>query len=337
MIVLTDCLVEKTDEGCLKVANSLVRRLKKQTTDTLVVSYGDRSGQSDRCLKLNKLFLNRSLFQLLKSRGDRVLYIPFSSNTKASILRTWILSLFCKNGIDVLFALRHPMSRLFQKLLQHSGARIITLSKASHTFFRDNLKNEILYLKTGVDTQKFRPVNGDEKIALRQKYGIGEEKMVVLHVGHLKAGRNVENLLQIDPECHVILVASTLTRAESDEQLSSALKNKQNITVFDTYMDKIEEIYQLADVYFFPVVEQGNCIDVPLSALEAAACDLPVLATPYGELKELVGKNGFYEITSFEQETLNRLIRRACEEKEKTRNHILEYDWDVSVKRLTEM
>lgn len=30
MIVLSDCLTNKIDEGCLKVANSLTKRLKKQ-------------------------------------------------------------------------------------------------------------------------------------------------------------------------------------------------------------------------------------------------------------------------------------------------------------------
>ena len=331
MIVLTDCLGEKTDEGCLKVANSLVRRIKEAAPGTKVVTYGQRRSNSDCHLKLNKLFLNRRLFQLL-NREERVLYIPFSSNTKASVLRTWILSKLCRNKLSVLFVLRHQMDDLSKKLLQNSGARIIILSEASFSFFWENLKNDVLYLKTGVDTEKFRPVAPEKKVALRQKYGIAEQETVVLHVGHLKAGRNVGKLLDIPDTYRVILVASTLTKDECDGGLWQQLAEKPNITVMDTYLEHIEEIYQLADVYFFPVEQQGNCIDVPLSALEAAACNLPVVATPYGELKQLLGKDGFYEIKSFEM--LNELIQKAKEENYPTREHILEYDWRFAVKQL---
>ena len=331
MIVLTDCLGEKTDEGCLKVANSLVKRIKAAAPRTKVVTYGQRRANSDCHLKLNKLFLSRQLFGLL-NKEERVLYIPFSSNTRASVLRTWILSKLCKNKLDVLFVLRHPMDEISKKLLQSSGARIIILCEASFSFFQEKLKNEVLYLKTGVDTGKFKPVSQAEKTALRQKYGIAEQETVVLHVGHLKAGRNVGTLLELPETYRVILVASTLTKDEWDAQLQQQLAEKSNITVIDTYLEHIEEIYQLSDVYLFPVEQQGNCIDVPLSALEAAACNLPVVATPYGELKQLMGKDGFYQIESFAR--LNGLIQKAKDEKHQPREHILEYDWSFAVRQL---
>ena len=39
MIVLSDCLTNKIDEGCLKVANSLTKRLKKADASTMVISF----------------------------------------------------------------------------------------------------------------------------------------------------------------------------------------------------------------------------------------------------------------------------------------------------------
>lgn len=334
MIILTNCLAEKIDEGCLKVANSLIKRIKEAHPETTVISYDNRSEQSDCHIKLNKLFLNRRLFAILNSKQEKVLYIPFSSNTRASVIRTWVLSVFCRNRIDVLFVLQHPMDRFMKKMLQFSGARVITLSRSACSFFGKEVGCEALYLKTGVDTQKFRPVSQEEKAAIRRKYGIGESEKVVLHVGHLKEGRNVGRLLEIGEEYRVILVASTLTRNERDDHLRAALEERPNIRIIDTYVERIQELYQLADVYFFPVLEQGNCIDAPLSALEAAACNLPVVATPYGELKELMGKEGFYELTSFEQERLKELLQRALEEKGETRSHILEYDWTFAAETL---
>lgn len=332
MIVLTDCLGEKTDEGCLKVANSLVGRIKAAAPRTKVVTYGNRHTGSDCHLKLNKLFLNRKLFRLLRQEEDEVLYIPFSSNTRASVLRVWMLSKFCKNKLAVLFVLRHKMSRISKYLLQKSGARIIMLSEASCLFFSQQLSNDVRHLKAGVDTEKFRPVSLEEKSALRRKYGISQEETVVLHVGHLKAGRNVGKLLEIPDHYRVILVVSTLTKEECDETLRRQLAEKTNITLIDTYLEHIEEMYQLSDVYFFPVEQQGNCIDTPLSALEAAACNLPVVATPYGELKQMLSKRGFYEIKSFAE--ISSLLRQALEEKHQPREHILEYDWTFAVKQL---
>lgn len=334
MIVLTNCLAEKTDEGCLKVANSLIKRIKEVHPETTIISYDNRSEQSDCHLRLNKLFLNRRLFGTLNSKRDKVLYIPFSSNTKASVVRTCILAAFCRSRIDVLFVLQHPMSGVLKKLLKLSGVRVITISQSACTFFRNEIGCETMYLKTGVDTQKFRPVNQEEKTAIRKKYSIGESEKVVLHVGHLKEGRNIGQLLKIGEEYRVILVASTLTKHEQDDRLRAALEERHNIRIIDTYVERIQELYQLADVYFFPVQEQENCIDAPLSVLEAAACNLPVVVTPYGELKELLGKDGFNEITSFEQKALNGLLQRACEEKSETRNHVLEYDWSYAVRAL---
>lgn len=334
MIILTNCLAEKTDEGCLKVANSLIKRIKEAHPETMVVSYDSSSEQSDCHLKLNKLFLNSRLIRLLNRKREKVLYIPFSSNTRASVIRTWILSVFCRCRVEVLFVLQHPMDRLSKKILQLSGARVITLSRSACSFFQKEVGCEATYLKTGVDTGKFRPVSQKEKSALRRKYGIGDSEKIVLHVGHLKEGRNVGQLLKIGEEYHVILVASTLTKNERDDRLRSALEKKTNIRIIDTYVERIQELYQLADVYFFPVQEQGNCIDAPLSALEAAACNLPVVATPYGELKELLGKDGFYELTSFEQEQLEGLLRHALEERGAPRNWVLEYDWTIAAKTL---
>ena len=93
MVILTNCLTEQADEGCLKVANSLTRRIKKKCPSTTVVSYQRKPAESDHHLKLNKLFLNPALFSLLRRIGEPVLYIPFSSCTKATALRIFVLSL----------------------------------------------------------------------------------------------------------------------------------------------------------------------------------------------------------------------------------------------------
>lgn len=56
MIVLSDCLTNKIDEGCLKVANSLTKRLKKADASTMVISFERKPDYSDIHMSLNKFF-----------------------------------------------------------------------------------------------------------------------------------------------------------------------------------------------------------------------------------------------------------------------------------------
>lgn len=85
----------------------------------------------------------------------------------------------------------------------------------------------------------------------------------------------------------------------------------------------------MSDLYFFPVKEDGHCIDVPLSCLEAASCDLPVITTDFGEMKEFTGKLGFYRINDFDENGLNGLIEYVLRsEPYSTRKSVLQYDWD---------
>ena len=59
MIVLTNCLAEKTDEGCLKVANSMIPALKKSDPTLTLVSYGKKLLQCDVHIPTNKLLIGR--------------------------------------------------------------------------------------------------------------------------------------------------------------------------------------------------------------------------------------------------------------------------------------
>ena len=91
-------------------------------------------------------------------------------------------------------------------------------------------------------------------------------------------------------------------------------------------------------MYFFPVQSFGHCIDVPLSCLEAASCNKPIVTTDYGEMKAFQGKEGFYFIESFEEASLNDLIDQALRNRScDTRSAVLEYDWEHAVSDFNEM
>ena len=335
MIILTNAVSGRTDEGCLKVAQSLVKRIKQAKDDTCVVSYENRSALSDHHFELNKLLLNRQLYAFLRKRREPVLYIPFPAKTIATALRIFVLSRMVKDKLQVILVLKNHMNPLARLLLRMSGAELVVLSRQAQAFYSEIVPGDkVTYLKTGVDTQKFTPVSGDRATELKKQYGFDPCRPVVLHVGHLKYGRGVAELLKIDPQYQVLLVASTLTKDEQDEVLRQQLLSCPNIRILDTYIPNIEELYQLSDVYFFPVTESGHCIDVPLSCLEAAACGKPVITTRYGEMEAFAGKSGFRFVDTIEKDDLNRQISQALLSEEDPRDAVLCYDWDHAVSAL---
>ncbi|MBQ7133177.1 MAG: glycosyltransferase [Ruminococcus sp.] len=334
MIILTDCLSEKVDEGCIKVANTLSKKIKAFHKDAVLVAYNKGSDIADINLELNPLFLNKSIYEVLKKEDSQVLYIPFASNTLASVLRTFVLSVMNKGRVKVLFTLRHPMNAFSKLMLKLSKATVVALSEESYSFYSSVVSKSVVYLRTGVDTERFAPVDNDRKVELRKKYSLPLDKTIVLHIGHLNCGRNVDKLLNLDERNHAVLVLSSVTKNERDLQLYEKLKASDRITVIDEYIKNVEEIYQLSDVYMFPVCEQGKCIDVPLSVLEAAACDKPVVCTAYGELKSFINKNGFYFTDNFDYEYINQLVRQAVDCNSSPREAVLEYDWSNSIDKL---
>ena len=331
MMILTNGLSEKADEGFLKVANSLVKRIKHHDPkDVCVVTYDRRSDISDIHIHANKLLISRELISLLRDRKEEVLYIPFPAKPIATSLRVLLLSFFARRGLRVIWVQKASLNLVSRIMIKLSRAKIVVLSKESKDYFSSVVREErVCYLKTGVDTDRFTPVTPETQASLKQKYGLDPDRPVVLHVGHLKQGRNIAQLLKLDQHNQILLVISTLFQNDTDEELRARLLDAPNVRLIEEYVSDIQEIYQLSDVYFFPVVESGNCIDVPLSCLEAAACNKPIVTTEYGEMREFLGKEGFSFIDSFDADRLNRLISEGLSSANTdVRSSMLEYDWN---------
>jgi glycosyltransferase involved in cell wall biosynthesis len=105
-------------------------------------------------------------------------------------------------------------------------------------------------------------------------------------VGHLKTKRSLDAFLTLQelPDVHGIVVASTSTRP--DEQVRASL-HAAGVTVIDTYVPAIEDVYRLSALYLFLAESETAAIELPLSVLEAMACNLPIVTTPFGGLADV--------------------------------------------------
>jgi len=237
-------------------------------------------------LPANKLLLGPSLrHDLASARPEAVLYIPEAAATPMSLVRARMLKAQAKAAPVVVLSLQrrdYPgLAKIFLRLL--APALVLVLSQHSRTAARRaGLNAETVPL--GVDSQTFRPPGSGEKRSLREKYGIPDSK-VILHVGHISPSRNLGLLRRaLAPGRHLVVVSSTTTRVHPEvvRELEGA-----PVTFLDQYIERIDEVYRLADCYVFPTFSDRGAIEIPLSVLEAMATNLPVVTSDFGGLGDL--------------------------------------------------
>ena len=221
-----------------------------------------------------------------------------------------------------------PLVRIFRPDL------ILVQSQGAREMFRDlGCKTE--FLPNGVDVKRFAPVSDITKMSLRTKFGIDPKKFIILHVGHLTRVRNLEilNRMQKDRNQVIIVVSGCLKK---DRNLYNSLKQK-GCLIWDRYFENIEEIYAVADCYVFPV-KKGDSIQMPLSVMEAMACNLPVITTKFEGLTETFEDGDGLFFAEREEDFLRSLeIVKEGRNVVKTREKILPYSWVNIVDKLEQV
>jgi glycosyltransferase involved in cell wall biosynthesis len=318
--ILSDWMHGLPDEGIHNLAQNLLERWG--------TSYNVRAVRIGADFSINRLFLGRRLRGALREIGpDLIVYISSSSAKVAALFRARMLKIYSPRSKVFVIATQPVHHGFFGRrlaaLLAPDG--IFVQSPGSAEALR-HVPCPVYFLPSGVDTSRFVPVDEARKKDLRRKHAVDVDAFVLLHVGHINRGRNVQILEAVARvgDMQVILVGSTST--PHDEDLAREL-NQAGVRLIREYVPRIEEIYQLADAYIFPVVSEDAAIGVPLSVLEAMACNLPVVTTPFGGLPGMfpMGKGLVY----FDSENgLPALIDAARRlEKISTRRMVEPYGW----------
>ena len=260
-----------------------------------------------------------------------------------SLLALRLFSLVGKGCYSVVSAPRPAMSLLGLILAKAIKPHLILAQS------RRDLKNfrrfgfNAKFLGNGVDVDRFAPVSSVGKESLRKKYDIPLNKFVIIHVGHITPWRGLEIFRELarEPRYHVLIVAS-ISWMTPYPSLMETLQGAGCYVITD-FVESIEEIYQLADCYLFPGRESGETklplifprkrhvpsIEIPLSVLEAMACNLPTITSRFGGLPDLFQEeNGYYFINRDAEasERLREIVETMDEVK--TRQMVSNYSWN---------
>jgi glycosyltransferase involved in cell wall biosynthesis len=288
IVLFSERLRAPYDEGIKNVAVHLGQALAAEH-DVLPLTSGglDDVEYAIRNLEANRLLLSAQLgVAIRRFRPQAIVYVPTACATVWSFARARVLSFYGQGARTALITLQPRLYTALGKWWIRRLSPDLVLAQSRRTAaVLEQLGCRTAILPPAIDVQRFRPASAAEKAALRAVYGIPAAATVVTHVGHLKGKRSLSRLasLQTARNYHMVVVGSSST--EQDEALKGALRGA-GTTLIDTYIATIEDIYRLSDVYLFLAEEHTAAIEVPLSVLEAMACNLPVICTPFGGLPD---------------------------------------------------
>ncbi len=175
----------------------------------------------------------------------------------------------------------------------NAADKIITISEATKKYvLRLGAKpSKVQVVYNGVDLERFRPIAGKRE-EMRRKLGIPRDAVVVLTVRRLVYKNGVDTLLDCahiaatkNPKI-VFLAVGTGPDSDSVKLQVAQLGITANFRLAGFVSDEdLSSYYNLADLFVLPS-KSGE--GLPLVALEAMACGLPVIATNVGGISEIL-------------------------------------------------
>jgi glycosyltransferase involved in cell wall biosynthesis len=336
-IVVSEFMGGRLDEGIRKFATHLLAGLSSHCDATGITTQGESDASRHiESVHGGKLFGGRLLRERIAgARPDLIVYVPSASGTLFSFLRAQALKrAFPSAKLAIVLTQGRHHSAPVRMMLRKLAPDAVFCQSFPTMRYLESLGIKAQFLPSGVDTDRFRPMVPGTRAALRAKYGLPDGEFLVLHAGHLVRGRNAGLLGRLE------WIGRGVMLAGRSMGLDSSLKKElegRGVIVVDRYIENVEELYQAADCYLFPVREDDSAMEFPLSVLEAMACNLPVVAHPYGGL--LMALRAHEGLAFGEDDDALLAGLRAAKDLTRvdTRSQVIELTWAHVAGRLLQM
>ncbi len=179
------------------------------------------------------------------------------------------------------------------------GVTAVSNQLRKETYETFNIKNEIKVIHNFIDFTRFRKTNKDH---FRKAIALDDEKIMV-HISNFRMVKRVQDVIYVfdkivkQVKCKLLMIGDGPERKHMEE-LCRSLQLCDHIR-FLGKQEAVEEILAIADLFIMPSENES----FGLAALEAMACEVPVISSNAGGLPEvnIDGVTGFmYEIGDIE-------------------------------------
>ncbi len=178
--------------------------------------------------------------------------------------------------------------------------KIITISNFQRKIFTNypKLKEKIYLIYNGIDVSFFNRCKKTEILDFKRRFNIKENDFLVGCVGQISSLKGQEYLIKAMPLVlkeipNVKFLLCGNVRRERDkgkiEHLAEQLNVKKSV-IFLGWQEDLPIVYSSLDILAFPTLKEA----FGRVAVEAMACEVPVIATKVGGVPEVVedGKTG---------------------------------------------
>ncbi len=166
---------------------------------------------------------------------------------------------------------------------QSCGVTAVSESLKQDTFAHFDIKNEIEVIPNFIDFSRFKKTNKDH---FKKAIAPNGEKILV-HTSNFRKVKRVEDVIQIFCKVSSQIPSKLLMIGDGPERQNAEVLARSLCTQMDVRFlgkqEAVEELLAIADVFLMPSETES----FGLAALEAMACEVPVVSSNAGGIPEV--------------------------------------------------
>lgn len=190
---------------------------------------------------------------------------------------------------------------------QSDGVTAVSEDLKKDTYLHFDITNEIEVIPNFIDLERFKK----QKKEHFKKAICPNDEMLLVHTSNFRKVKRVDDVIKVFHNLRKVIPAKLLLVGDGPERthveaLCRELGNCDDIR-FLGKLEAVEEVLSVADLFIMPSEKES----FGLAALEAMACEVPVISTQTGGIPELniQGKTGFLsKVGDIEDMTKNALF-----------------------------
>ncbi len=189
--------------------------------------------------------------------------------------------------------------KITKRLLENVDSVIVPTEKVKNRHIENGVRCEFNIIPSGIDLERHKQrISSEERNQIRQRYGIAEDKTVLINLGRIATEKNINELIEYFarvsakvPNALLMIVGDGPAREQLQKKVSDMNMSKKIIFTGMVPPAEVHKYYQSADIF----VSASTSETQGLTYIEAAANSLPLLCRYDECLNNVIvqGENGF--------------------------------------------